>query len=151
MPQRSRLLTVAATVFTLVAAGAPPSARAQYVPYFGKNKVKYGAFAWRIYRSPHFEVYYYPELEEHLARVVSYGESAYQKISGTLKHTIGYPIPLVLYKTHSDFEQTSLFPSFVPEGVAAFAEPSRHRMVLPIDEAPDRLYGLVSHELTHIF
>ena len=24
-------------------------------------------------------------------------------------------------------------------------------MVLPIDEPPDRLYGLIVHELTHIF
>ena len=54
---------------------------AQFVPYFGKNKVTYDNFAWRVYKSPHFEVYYYPEFEQHLARVVSYAESAYQKVS----------------------------------------------------------------------
>jgi hypothetical protein len=133
----------------VVWAGAP--AQAQFIPYYGKNKVHYDTFAWRIYRSPHFEVFYYPSFEPHLARVVSYAESAYQHVSSALKHTLSSPVPLVLYKTHSQFEQTSLFPSFVPEGVAAFAEPSRSRMVLPIDEPPDRLYGLIVHELTHIF
>ena len=37
------------------------------------------------------------------------------------------------------------------EGVAAFAEPTRNRMLLPVDEPPDMLYRLITHELTHIF
>jgi Tol biopolymer transport system component len=126
-------------------------ARAQFIPYFGKNKVKYDDFSWRVYKSPHFEVYYYPEFEQHLARVVSYAESSYQKVSSDLKHEISFHIPLILYKTHSEFEQTNLFPTFVSEGILAFAEPVRDRMVLPIDEAPDKLQGLITHELTHIF
>jgi hypothetical protein len=39
----------------------------------------------------------------------------------------------------------------MPEGVLAFAEPYRDRMVLPIDEPSDALYRLITHELTHIF
>jgi WD40 repeat protein len=144
-----RGLLVGSLVLVLLAAGAP--ARAQFVPYFGKNKVAYDSFSWRVYKSPHFEVYYYPEFEQHLGRVVSYAESAYQKVSGDLKHEIHFPIPLILYKTHSEFEETNLFPDFVPEGVLAFAEPVRGRMVLPIDEPPDRLQGLITHELTHVF
>src|SRR6185295_14146120 len=140
---------VGSLVLFLLAAAAP--ARAQFVPYFGKNKVAYDSFAWRVYKSPHFEVYYYPEFEQHLGRVVSYAESAYQKVSGDLKHEIHFPIPLILYKTHSEFEETNLFPDFVPEGVLAFAEPVRGRMVLPIDEPPDRLQCLITHELTHVF
>ena len=133
-----------------VAALAAP-ASAQFVPYFGKNKVAYDNFAWRVYKSPHFEVYYYPEFEQHLSRVVSYLESSYQKVSSALKHELESPVPVVFYKTHSEFEQTNLYPTFVPEGVAAFAEPVRGRMVLPIDEPPDKLQGLITHELTHIF
>ena len=37
------------------------------------------------------------------------------------------------------------------ELVQAFAEPTRGRMVLPIDLSPDELQGLITHELTHIF
>jgi hypothetical protein len=128
---------------------APP-AQAQFIPYFGKNKVKYDNFAWRVYKSPHFEVYYYPEFEQHLARLVSYAESSYQKVSADLKHEISFPIPLILYKTHSEFEQTNLT-DYVPEGALAFTEPVRDRMVVPIDEPPDLLQGLITHELTHVF
>jgi hypothetical protein len=126
-------------------------AHAQFVPYFGKNKVKYDNFAWRVYKSPHFEVFYYPEFEQHLARLVSYLESGYLKLSTGLKHEMAQPIPAILYKTHSEFEQTNLYPAFVPEGVLAFAEPLRGRLVLPIDEPPDKLNGLIQHELTHVF
>jgi dipeptidyl aminopeptidase/acylaminoacyl peptidase len=130
---------------------AAPDAGAQFIPYYGKNKVIYDSFSWRVYKSPHFEVYYYPEFEQHLARIVSYAESSYQKVSGDLKHEIGSPIPLILYKTHSEFEETNLYPDFIPEGVLAFAEPVRGRMVMPIDLPPDELQGLITHELTHVF
>ena len=106
-------------------------AAAQFIPYFGKNKVKYDNFAWRVYKSPHFEVFYYPEFEQHLARLASYLESGYLKISTGLKHEMPEPIPVIFYKTHSEFEQTNLFPAFVPEGVAAFTEPVKNRMVHP--------------------
>ena len=91
------------------------------------------------------------EFEQHLGRLTSYLESAYQHVSSELKHEIQSSIPVVFYKTHSEFEQTNLFPDFVPEGVAAFTEPVRDRMVIPIDEPPDKLQGLITHELTHVF
>ena len=135
---RARAALAALVSLLLLAAPVPPAA-AQFIPYYGKNKVTYDAFTWRVYKSPHFEVFFYPEFEQHLARVVSYAESSYQKISSALKHEISSPIPLVLYKTHAEFEETNLYPDFLPEGVAAFTEPLRDRMVVPIDDPPDRL------------
>ncbi len=128
------------------------SAGAQsFAPYYGKNKVKYDKLDWQVYRSPHFEIYYYPEFEQELGRIVSYAESAYERISNELKHEISFAIPMIVYKTFSEFAQTNLFPMEIPEGVLAFAEPVRTRLVLPIDEPPDKLMELITHELTHIF
>jgi WD40-like Beta Propeller Repeat len=145
-----RLRWTVVVLSVVLSAGGTP-VEAQFIPYFGKNKVKYDNFAWRVYRSPHFQIYYYPEFEQHLGRLASYAESGYQKISSTLKHEIDFPIPLILYKTHSEFEETNLTSGFVPEGALAFTEPTRDRMVVPIDEPPDRLQGLITHELTHVF
>ena len=58
---------------------------------------------------------------------------------------------MILFKTHSEFEQQNVAPGAAQEGVGAFVESFRDRMVLPIDDPPDRLYGLIVHELTHSF
>ena len=149
MLRRLRPLLSPALALGLLVPAAPASA--QFVPYYGKNKIKYDNFSWRIYKSAHFEVYYYPEFEQHLARLTAYLESAYLKVSTGLKHEMPKAIPVIFYKTHSEFEQTNLYPDFIPEGALAFTEPVRGRMVVPIDEPPDLLQGLITHELAHAF
>ena len=121
------------------------------MPYFGKNNIHYDTFDWHIYTTDHFEIYYYPELEPHLERIAGYAESAYQQISADLKHDLSFKVQLILFKTHSEFEQENIEPGAGQEGVGAFAEPVRQRIVAPIDDPPDRLYGLIVHELTHQF
>ena len=123
----------------------------RYIPYYGKNRVKYDKFEWFIYSTDHFEFYYYPDIEPHLERIAGYAESAYQQISADLKHDLAFKVPIVLFSTQSEFQQQNVLPGELPEGVAAFAEPYRNRMVLPIDEPPDQLYRLITHELSHIF
>ena len=123
----------------------------QFNPYYGKNLVKYDDFEWHIYETDHFEIFYYPELEQHLARIASYAESAYAQISADLTHDLATRVPLVVFKTHSEFEQQNIIRGAVSAGVGAFAEPFRQRIALPIDEPPDLLYRLITHELTHQF
>ena len=148
---RSRYLSLLLAFVLAAGAGERLSAQQDFFPYWGKNRVKYDRFDWHIYETDHFEIYYYPEMEEHLERVASYAESAYQEISARLRHELAFVVPLIVFKTHSEFEQQNVFPGQSPEGVGAFAEPQRNRIVLPIDEGPDGLYRLITHELTHIF
>jgi hypothetical protein len=135
----------------LLAAAPQLHAQTSFVPYYGKNQIRYDRFDWHIYTTDHFEIYYYPEIEQHLERVAAYAESAYQHISGELKHDLAEKVPLIIFKTHSEFEQQNVIPGAVQEGVAAFAESTRDRILLPIDEPPDLLYRLITHELTHVF
>jgi len=145
------LATALLALLFLTGAVADAFAQTGYVPYFGKNRIRYDNFKWNIYTTDHFEIYYYPEIEQHLERVTSYAESAYQQVSSDLKHDLAFKVPLVLYKTEAEFQQQNIEPGELPEGVLAFAEPYRDRMVLPIDEPSDALYRLITHELTHIF
>src|SRR4029078_6706460 len=148
LPAPSRLILIAAIMagWTAIAAAQTP-----YVPYFGKNNIHYDTFNWEIYTTDHFEIYYYPEMKQHLERVASYAESAYQQISADLKKELPHKIQLILFKTHSEFEQENIDPSAGQEGGGAFAEPARQRMVMHIDSPPYLLYGLIVHELTHKF
>src|SRR3984885_3663757 len=153
VPQHTAALAL--LVASLVAGrGGPAAAQATgFIPYFGKNNPHYDHFDWKIYNTDHFEIYYYPEIEKHLARVAGYAESAYQQISADLRHELpsGSKVQLILFKTHSEFEQENVDPYAGQEGVGAFAEPVRQRMLMPIDDPPDQLYGLILHELTHQF
>jgi hypothetical protein len=152
VPLRIRYSSVALLVAWLVAAlGTTAAAQTQMIPYFGKNNIHYDKFEWYIYTTDHFEIYYYPALQQHLERIAGYAESAYQQISADLKHDLPYKVPMILFKTHSEFEQQNVAPGGSQEGVGAFAEPMQHRMLLPIDDPPDQLYGLITHELTHQF
>jgi WD40 repeat protein len=148
VPLTSRLV---AALFVLAFGHASiATAQTSMVPYFGKNRIHYDTFQWYIYTTDHFEIYYYPAIEQHLERIASYAESAYQQISADLKHDLSAKVPLIIFKTHSEFEQENIAGA-ATEGVGAFAEPFRQRIVLPIDDPPDRLYGLIVHELTHQF
>jgi len=135
-------------VVILSAAGASAQS---LVPYYGKNQIRYDNFKWYIYTTDHFEIYYYPETEQHLERVASYAESAYQQISADLKHDLAFKVSMIIFKTSSEFQEQNVIPGAAQEGVGAFAEPTRNRMLLPLDEPPDLLYRLIVHELTHIF
>jgi hypothetical protein len=130
---------------------ADVSAQTPFIPYYGKNLVRYDRFEWHIYKTDHFEIYYYTGVEKHLERIAAYAESAYQQISADLKHDLAFKIPLIVFKTHSEFEQENVIPGAAEEGVGAFAESTRNRMLLPLDSPPDLLYHLIVHELTHIF
>src|SRR6266566_3590643 len=163
MPMRTRVpplfsapVSLTITLIALLAlfvggSASVATAQTSMVPYFGKNNIHYDRFDWHIYTTDHFEIYYYPELEKHLERVAGYAESAYQTVSSDLKHDLPFKVPMILFKTHSEFEQQNVDPGAAQEGVGAFAEPVQHRMVLPIDDPPDQLYGLITHELTHQF
>ncbi|HUC75873.1 MAG TPA: hypothetical protein VMS04_11310 [Vicinamibacterales bacterium] len=143
-----RVFGAAAIVAALATAAA---AQTPFIPYYGKNNPHYDTFNWQIYTTDHFEIYFYPEVQPHLERIASYAESAYQQISADLKHDLSFKVQLIIFKTHSEFEQENVDPGAGVEGVGAFAEPFRQRIVAPIDDPPDRLYGLIVHELTHQF
>ena len=49
--RRSRIFLLLLTTFTWVflLEGVPLSAQTAFVPYFGKNSIRYTKFAWKIY------------------------------------------------------------------------------------------------------
>ncbi len=152
LPARGPVVAVLALVLVTTSLMGRASAQGTpFYPYFNKNNIHYDTFDWFIYETDHFEIYYYTEIEPHLERIAGYAEGAYQQVSSNLKHDLPNKVSLILYKTHSEFEQQNVIPGAAQEGVGAFAEPFRDRMLLPIDDPPDRLYGLIVHELTHQF
>ena len=122
---------------------------AQY--YFGRNKIQYDAFEWKILRTTHFDVYFYPEMDE-LAHVgAAMAEQAYNRLQGTLNHNVNRRIPLIFYSNHSHFEQTNTTPGFLPEGIGGFFEFLKGRVVIPADGSIHKFKHVINHELVHVF
>jgi hypothetical protein len=118
---------------------------------FGKNKINYDDFNWEVYKTPHFNVYFYPEEQHLLNSLVQWLEASYIQIAKKYDWVLSKRIPVFFYKSKSEFEQTSIYPAFLPVGVEAFAEPLRNRFVVPLDQPPTAMVQMITHELTHIF
>lgn len=142
------LTTVLAAAVFLVAASPPLGAQAWW---FGKNKVQYKDLEWQVLKTPHFDLHFtegYADLAARTAVVLEYG---YGKLSQDFDHYIKWRIPVILYGSHSDFQQTNVTWSNIPEGVQAFAEPNRRRMVLHYSGSDVDFAHTTIHELVHIF
>ena len=143
-------------LLALVACGAalalalPGSLPAQTVP-FGKNKIQYRGFAWRVLSGPHLDVYYYPEEEEVARLALSWGEESYAFLERKFQHHPFRRIPLIVYASDQHFEQTNVFPGFIPEGVLGFTEYLKRRVALPFRGDYAQFRGTLRHELVHAF
>ncbi len=120
-----------------------------YYPYYGKNKVLYETFDWNVYKTDHFDIYYYTDNPRDLKTIADLAESAYKSISEDIKHQLSASVPLLYYRTTTDFYQTNLFQ--LPEGVIGVAEPLLYRIAIQGDMSIDEIHDLIEHELTHVF
>jgi len=127
----------------------PSKSNAQY--YFGRNKIQYDAFEWQIMRTEHFDVYFYPEMEELAEIGASVAEEAYARLEGVTDNNITRRIPLIFYATHSHFQQTNTVGSFIPEGVGGFFEFLKGRVVIPSIGSVYDFKHVINHELVHVF
>lgn len=116
---------------------------------FGKNKVQYTYFDWYYIQSNHFDVYfnnggYY--LAEFTADVA---ESAYTSISKSFRYQITNRVPIIVYNSHNDFQQTNVVNSYLEEGIGGVTELFKNRVVLPFEGDYKKFRHVIHHELVH--
>ena len=134
-------------VFSLI---AWQGASAQFYD-FGRNKVQYTNFEWKVLQTEHFDIYYYTEMKELAERGAHYAEESYRIHEQRFNHNINGKIPLVFYSSHLHFEQTNTTSGFIPEGVGGFFEFVKGRVVIPFDGSMQRFQHVIRHELVHVF
>ena len=119
--------------------------------YYGRNKVQYTDFDWHILKTDHFDIYYYPEMEDLAERGAYFAEESYRYLENKFNFTINRRIPLIFYSSHLHFQQTNVTPSFIPEGVGGFFEFIKGRVVIPSDGNINQFRKVIYHELIHVF
>ncbi|HPI38758.1 MAG TPA: hypothetical protein PK397_12520 [Ignavibacteriaceae bacterium] len=119
--------------------------------FFGRNKVQYNDFDWKILRTKHFDIYYYDNLDEIAEIGATYAEEAYEKLKVDFNNVVTRRIPLIFYNTHIHFQQTNTTPGFIPEGVGGFFEFLKGRVVIPFSGSLAQFKHVITHELVHVF
>jgi Tol biopolymer transport system component len=128
----------------------PPTARAQG-GYFGRNKVQYQEFDFKVLKTEHFDIYYYPE-EEDAARMASrLAERWYTRLATILNHELRGRQPLILYASGPHFRQTNAIEGELGEGTGGVTEAAKRRIVLPFAGPIQSTDHVLGHELVHAF
>ena len=126
------------------------SASAQFY-YFGRNKVQYTEFDWKVMRTEHFDIYFYAGMDTLAKQGAFLAERSYRILEQRFDLSILHRIPLIFYSTHLHFEQTNTTPGFIPEGVGGFFEFLKGRVVIPYDGSAAHFRHVIQHELVHVF
>lgn len=117
--------------------------------YFGKNKVRYKDFDWKYIQTRHFDIYFYEEAYPTAKFTAAVLESAYTEITSELNYLIQRRVPVFVYNSHNDFQQTNIISSLIPEGVGGFTEAFKNRIVIPFTGSYEDFRHVLHHELTH--
>src|SRR5215216_3083053 len=107
---------------------APGLLQAQY---FGRNKVQYSTFDFKVIQTEHFDVYYYEEERVAAMDAARMAERGYARLSKVLNHDFRERKPIILYASHSDFQQTNALGQAPGEATQGVTDFQRNRNVLP--------------------
>lgn len=136
------------TLVTLLAAAAP--AGAQFFE-FGQNKIQYREFDWRVLHGEHIDLYHYPAEEALAHAALAYAEESYDTLALRFGHEVPARIPLIVYASHVDFEQTNVLPFVPPEGLLGATDFLKRRITMPFRGNLAEFRHTLRHELVHVF
>lgn len=119
--------------------------------YFGQNKVLYKDFDWAVFCTEHFDVYYYPEEEKAACDAAPMAERGYDYLSEVLNHEIKERIPLILYASLNDFQQTNVVQGLIDQGTRGVTESLKNRIVIPLTGSYREFNHVLVHEMVHAF
>jgi WD40 repeat protein len=135
---------------TLVLALSTLSASPALAQYFGRNKVQYEKFDWRIIKTDHFDLFFYPAESVKVTDAGRLAERWYTRHSEMFRHQFDRK-SIVFYADHPDFEQTNVVGDQPDESTGGVTEGMRTRVVLPFSGVYHDDDHVIGHELVHVF
>ena len=148
-PRRACRAHVRALILVpLLAIAALPSAL--LAQYFGRQKVQYETFDFRVMSTEHIDVHFYPPAEEAIRDAARMSERWYARLSSMLRHELPRQ-PVVYYANHPDFQQTNVIGGLIDQGTGGVTEGLRNRVVLPLTGIYHTTDHVIGHELVHAF
>ena len=121
--RRGALMAMVGSLATL----APASLSAQY---FGRNKVQYESFDFRVTHTDHFDIHWYPAESLATADAARMAERWYARFGHVMTHAFSKK-PIIFYANHPDFQQTNVVGGFIDQGTGGITEGLRTRIIMP--------------------
>ncbi len=116
---------------------------------FGKNKVQYRNFHWKYLQTVHFDIYFYDDANT-LANLCAFeAEKSLSSIEELLNYKIEKRIPIIIYNSKNEFQQTNVIGQYMPEGIGGVTELFKNRVVLPYLGDLKQFEHVIHHELVH--
>jgi Tol biopolymer transport system component len=116
---------------------------------FGKNKVQYTNFDWYFIQTDHFDIYYYNDAYELAHFTAKAAEDAYASIRRTFRYQLTNRVPIIVYVSHNDFQQTNVVDPYMEEGIGGVTELFKNRVVMPFRGNYSEFRHVLHHELVH--
>jgi hypothetical protein len=147
MAEVSMRVAVRFVVVSFVLTLLSPIAQAQY---FGRNKVQWEAFDFKVLQTEHFDIYYYDQEADVVNDVGRMSERWYARLSRVFNHSFRRK-PIVLYANPADFHQTTTTGGMIGEGTGGFTDAFMNRVVLPLTGDYAQNDHVLGHEMVHVF
>jgi Tol biopolymer transport system component len=119
--------------------------------WYGRNKVQYQKFDFKIMKTRHYDVYYYLQDEATVKMACLMAERWYARLSRMFNHELKGRQPLILYGSSPEFQQTTVTQEMLGEGTGGFTESFKRRIVLPYGASLAETDHVIGHELVHAF
>lgn len=119
--------------------------------YFGRNKVQYDNFKFRVLSTEHFDIYFYPEEEEAVRDAARMAERWYRRHSRSFLREFNERKSIIFYANDADFQQTNVISGMIGEGTGGVTEGLKQRVVMPLTGSYSDTDHVLGHELVHSF
>ncbi|HYC61902.1 MAG TPA: BamA/TamA family outer membrane protein [Thermoanaerobaculia bacterium] len=118
--------------------------------YFGRNKVQWEQFDFKVLQTEHFDIYYYETEADVVEDIARMSERWYARLSRVFNHSFRKK-PIVLYANSADFHQTTTTGGTIGEGTGGFTDAFMNRVVLPLTGDYSQNDHVLGHEIVHVF
>jgi hypothetical protein len=118
--------------------------------YYGQNQVQYQQLDWRVLRTEHFDVHYYPQEAAGAKIAARMAERSYARLSRLLNYSFKERKPIVIFASRGDFAQSNVFGDLGENvgGITDFLHQS-NTFFLEMDLAETE--HVMTHEMVHQF
>jgi Tol biopolymer transport system component len=128
-----------------------PAAAPLHAQYFGQNQVVYNNPQFKVLKTEHFDIYYYPDEHPAVEQAALMAERWYARLSRLLNHELSDRQALILYGNGPRFRESNVLGGSTGEGTGGVTEILKRRIVLPFAGPLAETDHVLGHELVHAF